>query len=160
MWIANRILFPDIVSHLNSDFFGKKITTLIVGEIRMIQEESSSFQRKNDSNLNGFFSLKHIFSLKGQFFGEDSFVEGLLKQIFFSRKRFFFPKIIIGINSGLKKLPVVAGCFASFHNHLFRCEPVLSFHWLRFFVFSRSLQSNNAFIVWEHKQIKVFWDFG
>ena len=74
MWIANRILFPDIVSHLNSDFFGKKITTLIVGEIRMIQEESSSFQRKNDLNLNGFICLKHNFSLKRQCFCRESFV--------------------------------------------------------------------------------------
>ena len=160
LWIAYRTLCPEIVFHLNSEFFGMKISTWRVDGIRKTQEESLIFQRKNDLNLKGVISLKHIFSLKRQCFCEDSFVEGLLKQLFLSRKRFVFPKIIIGINWGLKKLPVVAGCFASFHNQFFRCEPVLSFHWLSFFVFSRSLQSNNAFIIWELKQLKVFWDFG
>ena len=89
LWIAYRTLCPEIVFHLNSEFFGMKISTWRVDGIRKTQEESLIFQRKNDLNLKGVISLKHIFSLKRQCFCEDSFVEGLLKQLFLSRKRFF-----------------------------------------------------------------------
>ena len=51
----------NIVSHLNSGFSGKKIKTCRVGGIRKIQEDSSIFERINDSNLNGFNSLNHFF---------------------------------------------------------------------------------------------------
>ena len=139
-FLARRILFG---KSEDLEIFGKK----------------TQLSKKNDLNLNGLFSLGHFFLQTSMFlrriicgrFGEET---TFCRSNFFSfwkasSARFDGWKVSrCSRLSCLSSLPV-SSKWASFE-----------FALIDFFVFSCSLQSGNAFIVCEQKQLKVFWDLG
>ena len=109
LWVAYRILFPEIVFHLNSEFSGKMISTWRVGGIRKIQDESWNFERKKDLNLNGFISLQHFFPKTSLFLWRINcgrFVEATT----FVEQTLFLSENHHQQNLEAEKLSVVAGC--------------------------------------------------
>ena len=92
LWIAYEILFPEIVSHLNSEIFGKKVLIWTVRGIIRFQEESPILEREKDLNLNGFIYLKYLFLKIVNVLLKNQILKVGWRNFVLSRKHLFFWK--------------------------------------------------------------------